>query len=238
MNTADRATMRGVPGDAARKRGLKRILLPVMFLALGLGTGLGMVIGTVLPFASIVGFILLGVTAVEFYIYFRRQPALVYGFFKGARGEEMAAGELSHLPLEWTVFNGVVLPNGHDIDHLAVGPQGVFVIETKHWSGRITIEKGEVLANGRTVNRSPVLQVRHAVKTVADATGFPQEIFKGVLCFAGSHLPEGGMHADEICVCSHVDLLSILCRGERRFSDVELARMVARLSKLTITEGL
>ncbi len=238
MNSTERATMRGIPGDAARKRGLKRILLPMVAFALLMGLGLGLTLGALMPWSLGLGILILAATGLNFLIYVRRQPAMVYGFFKGARGEEMTASELARLPAAWTVFHGIVLPNGHDIDHIAIGPQGVFVIETKYWSGVISVEQGQVLANGRVVNKSPVVQVRTSVNALSATTGLPPEQFRGVLCFAGSHLPLGGVAADEIMVCSHLDLIDLLCRGERTLSDVDLARVVTRLNELTITKGL
>lgn len=238
MNAPERATVRGIPGDSARRRGLKRILLPTAGFALAVGIGFGAVLGAAVPCALWGGLGLLVLSALLFGVYLRRQPALVYGFFKGARGEEMVAGELARLPADWTVFHGVVLPDGTDIDHLAVGPQGVFLIETKYWSGQVSVERGRILANGRPVNRSPVLQVRRAAAALSKATGLSAEHIRGMLCFAGTHFPEGSAWADEILVCSHVGLTDTLGGGARTLSDVDVARAVAKIGELTITEGL
>lgn len=238
MNAPERAAVRGIPGDSARRRGLKRILLPTAAFSLAAGVGAGALIGAAVPHALWGGVALLALTVLLFAVYLRRQPALVYGFFKGARGEEIVAGELSRLPAGWTVFHGVVLPDGTDIDHLAVGPQGVFLIETKYWSGRVSVDRGRILANGRPVSRSPVLQVRRSAAALAKATGLSAEIIRGLLCFAGTHFPEGNARADEIFVCSDAGLADVLGGGARTLSDVDVARAVAKIGELTITEGL
>lgn len=58
-------------------------------------------------------------------------------WYLGAKGEIAVGRMLDRLPEEWTVFHA--LPVGTkeaDIDHLVVGPGGVFSINTKHHSGK------------------------------------------------------------------------------------------------------
>ncbi len=233
-----RATMRGVPGDAARRRGLRRILVPLICFGVAFGLGIGLILGSAgfMPWWG--GIVVLLLVGIGFAHYAQKQPTLVYGYFKGARGEEMAAGELSHLPAEWTVFNGVVLPCGKDVDHIAVGPQGVFVVETKHWRGDVAIENGQVIANGRVIQKSPILQVRHAISAVAETLDQPLPSVNGILCFAGHQFSDGAVCADEVLVCSHLSLLSTLTSGPARLDAAAISRCVARLGSLTITEGL
>ncbi len=233
-----RATMRGVPGDTARRRGLRRVLVPLLCFGVFFGLGVGLILGSAefMPWwAGVI--VLLGVVG-GFAVYCHRQPVLVYGYFKGARGEEMAAGELAHLSAEWTVFNGIVLPNGQDVDHIAVGPQGIFVIETKHWRGEVAIENGQVIAEGRIIRKSPIVQVRQAMSAVAETLDCPLASVNGILCFAGRQFARGAVCADEILVCSHLGLLDALTAGPAVWDAAAISRCVARLGTLTITEGL
>jgi len=56
----------------------------------------------------------------------------------GAQGEEKVAEYLSHLDGSYSVINDVVLPGMKgNIDHVIIGPEGVFVIETKNQNGLI-----------------------------------------------------------------------------------------------------
>jgi len=85
-------------------------------------------------------------------------------FFKGARGEERVSGILSKLPDGYHVFNDFVAGREH-VDHVVIGPAGVFAVETKCWSGEVTVEDGAILLNGELPDRSPILQVvREAAK--------------------------------------------------------------------------
>ena len=230
--------MKGVPGDAARRRGLRRVLWPVAAFGFAFGAGVGLTVGGAGLAPWWVGAAALAAAFAGFAAYRRRQPALVYGFFKGARGEEMVAGELAHLPASWTILNGVLLPDGRDVDHVAVGPQGLFVIETKHWSGEVTLSGAQILADGRPLSSSPIEQVRRAVNAVARAAEARPEALRGVLCFAGPQFADAPAHVDEILICSHLDLVSALTLGPAVLDAAAVARCVARLGALTLTEGL
>jgi hypothetical protein len=60
----------------------------------------------------------------------------------GLSGERHVGQALAReLPPEYVLVNGLKLPRGAgDIDHLVVGPSGVFLIETKTMAGRIVCE--------------------------------------------------------------------------------------------------
>ena|SRR5438093_10376943 len=51
-------------------------------------------------------------------------------------GEERVAWELSYLSDEFLLLNDVMLPGSKgNLDHVVVGPTGVFIVETKNYSG-------------------------------------------------------------------------------------------------------
>src|ERR1700742_1116956 len=56
-------------------------------------------------------------------------------YMRGGQGEGLIAWLLEDLYDEWHIFNGVQLYGKGDIDHVIVGPGGVFVIETKSQRG-------------------------------------------------------------------------------------------------------
>jgi hypothetical protein len=59
------------------------------------------------------------------------------GRYLGARGEITVGRLLATLPAEWTVFHAVPLGENHtDIDHILVGPGGVFTISTRQHGGK------------------------------------------------------------------------------------------------------
>lgn len=75
---------------------------------------------------------------------------------RGRDGEIRTGQVLLGLPPDFTVIHAQ--PHGRgdaDIDHLVIGPTGVWVIDTKAWTGALTHSKG-MLFNGRTPIRSHV----------------------------------------------------------------------------------
>ena len=55
----------------------------------------------------------------------------------GAVGERIVAGMLARLPQDWHVFHSLPVGTGEsDIDHVVVGPGGIFTLNTKHHPGK------------------------------------------------------------------------------------------------------
>jgi hypothetical protein len=61
----------------------------------------------------------------------------------GAKGEEIVIEELRKLGDRFRILNDIKLPNkGGNIDHIVIGENGIFVIETKHHKGSIKFKNG------------------------------------------------------------------------------------------------
>ena len=76
-----------------------------------------------------------------FYFYLRKYR--IYN--AGWEGEKQVAKLLSSkLSDDYFLINDLYLHDGGgDIDHVVLGPSGVFVLETKNWSGNITCNGDE-----------------------------------------------------------------------------------------------
>ena len=62
-------------------------------------------------------------------------------WLRGAEGEEAVGGILENLSADgWHVIHDVSFGRGN-IDHVVVGPGGVFAVETKSHAGRISLER-------------------------------------------------------------------------------------------------
>ena len=89
------------------------------------------------------------------------------------------------------------MPGGRgDIDHLAVTPTGVWVIDTKDWSGKVVIDKPwfgtpRLLIRGRDCTKLIVGLERQitAVSTALDGAGDEAIAVQGALCFTEADLP-------------------------------------------------
>lgn len=71
----------------------------------------------------------------------------------GAAGEQAVAATLDGLPVAWSALHSIPLgdpdsPTG-DLDHLVIGPGGVYVINTKHHPGQAVFVKGDMVLVAR-----------------------------------------------------------------------------------------
>lgn len=74
----------------------------------------------------------------------------------GAEGEARVGEQLRQLELQgWNVIHDVHWPGRPkaNIDHIAIGPGGILVIDAKNWSGDVQIRDGELYQNGYTRKR-------------------------------------------------------------------------------------
>ena len=72
-------------------------------------------------------------------------------WYRGAQGEIEVGKILSRLPPEWRVFHALPIGKaGADIDHLVLGPGGIFTINTKHHRGKkIWVAERALMVNGQ-----------------------------------------------------------------------------------------
>ena len=78
-------------------------------------------------------------------------------YYGGADGEHDVGVVLSQFPHEFHVFNGLGFYAG-DVDHIIVGPTGIFIVETKNHSGTISLKQGRLCRNGDRLSRDFVHQ--------------------------------------------------------------------------------
>ncbi|HEY2987551.1 MAG TPA: nuclease-related domain-containing protein [Candidatus Binatia bacterium] len=73
-------------------------------------------------------------------------------WFPGRREDSAAAAALNSLPDDYVVLDDAALPGGRGtLDHLVVGPNGLFVIETKNYTGEVKCEGYEWYVNRRRI---------------------------------------------------------------------------------------
>lgn len=87
---------------------------------------------------------------------------------KGAEGEERVAAKLARLPRDrWMVLHDLPLgPDGRNLDHLVIGPGGVFTVNTKNLGSSVWVRDDGFYVGGRwrehlKVARSEAKQTHH-----------------------------------------------------------------------------
>lgn len=200
----------GTPGERPRFDAVFRAAWPL----LAVSAGIGYLARALLPAPPLsvpqVGFLfLLLAVGLALGAWFSRSR--LAAFAKGAKGEERVARELGLLSAEHAVYHGLPGTGGggtaadSDYDHVVVGPTGVFVIETKNWSGAVTVSGGRVLCAGREPSRHPLEQVKRAASALRvrlkESCGYEGPL-QPVVCFAGDSLADGTRGAAGVVLCN------------------------------------
>ncbi len=165
-----------------------------------------------------------------------------YSSFKGQFGEFGVSLFLRQLPKEYYVFNNVYLnDNGHSvqIDHVIISKYGIFVIETKNYSGKIygsdNSEKwSQYLCGKKYEFLNPIKQNQSHVLALKSVLGISSiNIFSIVVFLYGVDL----RCKTSSTVINVSQLFSyIYCQQQIVFNDDDVNRLVEKLYNLMIKD--
>ena len=123
------------------------------------------------------------------------------------------ARALTGLPSGWTVLHDRVWPGrrGARIDHVVIGPGGVFVIANQSWAGTVSVEDDVLREDGHPRERAvasaaeAALQVGQMVSRLS--------VTEPVICFATEEWVSG--RSRKVAVCSTAALVDVLTARPR-----------------------
>lgn len=160
----------------------------------------------------------------------------------GAAGEAVLPRLLHTLPDSYTLINGVPRPGSHaDIDHVLVGPTGIWALEAKHHVGMVQCVgdawgymrrgPGGVPREGHIGN--PSQQARHAAEALTrylQRRGVGQEV-EPVVVFTHPQV-ELTLERPTVAVLRAAEVRAFVSEQSQRLSSAECARIVTTLCKL------
>jgi ssDNA-binding Zn-finger/Zn-ribbon topoisomerase 1 len=156
------------------------------------------------------------------------KPDHVRAWRIGAEGEERVGVVLDALIADgFRILHDRRRPGGRDnIDHVVIGPPGIIVVETKHYQGKVRIQGGELVINGRR-KTAFIDQVQRQRASVAQALDLPGVL--GLICMVGAEFP-----LFRTLTLSGIDILppDRLAKAMRSMPTVLTAEEVDRLSTL------
>lgn len=107
---------------------------------------------------------------------------------KGAGAEEMVGLALADLPEEYRYFNDVDF-NTFNIDHILIGPAGIFLVETKSHKGKVSANGDKLLLNGSVPQKDFLKQtwsqMKHLEGFLFRMTSKEWKV-KPILCFTNA----------------------------------------------------
>jgi hypothetical protein len=177
---------------------------------LGIAVGGGVLGRLLVPrLGLVVG--VLAAMAVGWGLRFRPSPDAI-AWRRGAERERRTARLLDPLARHgWAVLHDLAVPgSAANIDHLPIGPGGVFVIDSKHYRGRLRLDPSGRLWHGRypltAVLRAVSFEADRAARVLAD----PQVVVP-IVAVHGAQVPWGRVVTQGVPVVSARRLPSMLC---------------------------
>jgi hypothetical protein len=144
---------------------------------------------------------------------------------RGARGERRTARLLDRLGRDgYVVLHDLAMPGSPaNIDHLVVGPSGVFVIDSKQWTGQVCQSAdGLIWHNHHRLDRTLATICWQAL-TLGQLLGIP---VAPLLCVHDAHVQGGGLRAQGVAIVPPTLLRSAL-GFDRVLADADVALYAA-----------
>jgi hypothetical protein len=177
--------------------------------ALGIGAGAGLLGSLIAPrLALVLGG--LAAVAVGWGLRFRPSPDAI-AWRRGVAGEQRTARLLGPLERQgWVVLHDLAVPgSAANIDHLVIGPGGVFVIDSKQYRGRLHFDPSGRLWHGRypltAVLRAVSFEADRAAQVLADP-----HVVVPIVAVHGAQVPWGKVVTQGVPVVSALRLPSML----------------------------
>ena len=162
------------------------------------GPRLGLVVGV------------LAALAVGWGLRFRPSPDAV-AWRRGAAGERRTARLLG--PLErhgWVVLHDLAVPGSRaNLDHLVIGPGGVFVVDSKQYRGRLQLDPSGRLWHGRYPLAPTLRAVEFEADQAAQVLAYPQVVVP-IVAVHGAKVPWGKVVTQGVPVVAAKRLPSML----------------------------
>jgi hypothetical protein len=171
-----------------------------------------------LPWAGLVG---LAATALVVWRLRFRPSEHVRTWRRGAEGERRTARLLDRLTGDgFVVFHDLAVPDSPaNVDHLVIGPTGLFVIDSKQWTGSVQQgADGLVWHNHYRLDRT-LETARWEADTIGRLLGTPAV---ALLCVHGAHVQGGGLDAQGVAIVP-AHLLRSALGDDRVLSDADVA---------------
>jgi hypothetical protein len=141
-----------------------------------------------------------------------RPSADTLAWRQGAHGERRTARLLDRLTRGgYVVFHDLAVPGtSANLDHLLIGPGGVFVVDSKQYSGRLQLGADGTLWHGRY----PLTLALRAVRSEADRAtavlGMPAVEAVPIVAVHGAPVPWGSLQVDAVTVVAADRLVDLL----------------------------
>lgn len=156
------------------------------------------------------------------------------GWYWGVLGERRVAEQLARLDHTWTVLHSLPVGAGRgDIDHVAIGPSGVYTLNTKYSPGAAVWVAGRgLLVGGEKQHlylRASMAENARTTSVLSEAAGFAVPVRSLIVFVAPRSVTvreTPGWDGAELEVIADARLVDALNRRPREMSDEQLSRVL------------
>lgn len=164
-------------------------------------------------------------------LWYRSDVRETWTWHKGAVGEEAVGRVLAGLePMGFRSLHDIDTGHGN-IDHVIVGPTGVFALETKAWRARVYCSKDGHLMAGRIDQERAVAQAKRGameVRARLNGSGLGTWVESAIVLTA-RELPRGRIRRGNVTVVELRDLPGFVTERPHRLDPLDVARLRAAI---------
>jgi hypothetical protein len=144
---------------------------------------------------------------------------------RGAQGERHTARLLDRLGRDgYVVLHDLAMPDSTaNLDHLVLGPSGVFVVDSKQWTGQVHQSSDGLIWHNHYHLDCLLGSIRWQAETVGRLLGVP---VAPLVCVHGAHIQHGGLHAQGVAIVPPSRLRRAL-GDDQVLSDTDIERCAA-----------
>jgi DnaJ-class molecular chaperone with C-terminal Zn finger domain len=100
----------------------------------------------------------------------RSAPREIRHMLAKALAEEKTARTVSALGIGFTIWNDVAARDGK-VDHVVLGPAGLFAVESEDWGSEVRVVRGEAVGDGLGVHAEPVRLLTRRTRALGKELG-------------------------------------------------------------------
>ena len=106
----------------------------------------------------------------------RSAPREIRGWLAKAIAEESTAGIVSTLGIGYTIWNNVLTGRSaggvpETIDHVVLGPAGLFAIQSEDWGGEVRLRKDELIGDAIHPDEEPLHELHRGARALGRSLG-------------------------------------------------------------------
>lgn len=160
---------------------------------------------------------------------------------RGAEGEEAIGARLEKLVGQgWHVLHSVpVGQRGSDIDHVLIGPGGVYTINTKNHPGKhIWVSPSQIRVDGQVQPylRNSRFEGQRASRLLSAAVGWQVDVRPVLILLTRTLIPNVTIKSGgptDVLIFDRIDVPRVFRRAPQRLTDVQVERVYEQARRST-----